>query len=85
MRYYKMVDNGYIPAIGTGDGYTEITEAEYNEIMSVICNKPMPTETTDFRLKSDLTWEEYEVEPPDPYEPTDEDKAEAFDIITGVI
>lgn len=81
MRYYKMVDNGYIPAIGTGDGYTEITEAEYNEIMSVIRNKPMPTETTDFRLKSDLTWEEYEVEPPDPDPEIDE--AEAFDIIIG--
>ena len=81
MRYYKMDDNGYIQAIGTGDGYTEITEIEYNEIMSVIRNKPAPTATTDFRLKADLTWEEYEVEPPDP--DPDIDEAEAFDILMG--
>ena len=59
MRYYKTIDDGYITAIGTGGGGTEITESEYNEIMTVIQNKPPRTETTDYHLKTDLTWEAY--------------------------
>lgn len=39
MRYYKREDNNYILSIGIGEGGTEITETEYNEIMSVIQNK----------------------------------------------
>lgn len=84
MRYYKHISDGYILAIGTGNGGTEITEAEYNEILSVIRNKPKATETTDYRLREDLTWEAYEVEPPEPPEPSAEDKAEAYDILMGV-
>ena len=82
MRYYKLIENGYIMAIGTGGGGVTITEAEYNQIMSVIQQKPPRTETTDFRLKEDLTWEEYEV-PPEP-EDEDVDDGEALGIITGV-
>lgn len=81
MRYYKMVESGYITAIGTGGGGVEITEQEYNAIMAVIQQKPQRTETTDFRLKEDLTWEEYEV-PPEP-EDEDVDDGEALGIITG--
>lgn len=82
MKYYKIIDSGYIPAIGTGDGYTEITEAEYDEIMEVIHAKPARTGTTDYRLKEDLTWEEYEVEPPDP--DPDLDGEDALEILLGV-
>lgn len=64
MRYYKHTSNGYIVSIGTGHGGTEITESEYNTILSVIANKPVATETTDYMLKEDLTWEEYEMETP---------------------
>ena len=72
MRYYKQIDNGYILAIGTGGGGTEITAAEYDEIMSVIQQKPQATATTDYHLKTDLTWESYQVEPPAPdYTPPD--------------
>lgn len=81
MRYYKIIENGYIQAIGTGGGGTEITEAEYSQIMAVIQQKPERNETTDFRLKENLTWEEYER----PMEPeTDEiDAEEALRIILG--
>lgn len=72
MRYYKHTSNGYIVSIGTGNGGEEITESEYNTILSVIANKPVATETTDFMLRDDLTWEEYEVEIP----PEDEGTAE---------
>ena len=85
MRFYKNIESDYITAIGTGGGGVEITETEYNEIMSVIQKKPPRTETTDYHLKEDLTWEEYERPvDPDP-EPSDEDKAEAYDILTGVV
>lgn len=69
MRYLKQTDNGYIIAIGTGAGGTEITEQEYNTIRSVIANKPEEMETTGYMLRDDLTWEAYEIEPipePDP-------------------
>ena len=36
MRYYKQVSDGYILAIGTGPGGTEITEAEYNTLLAEI-------------------------------------------------
>lgn len=85
MRYYKMLDNGYILAIGTGDGYTEITEDEYAEIMAVIQIKPARTSTTDYILREDLTWEAYEVEPEPEPDPDDSDKAEAYDILIGEV
>ena len=80
MRFYKLIDNGYITAIGTGGGGVEITEAEYDQIMGVIQTKPARTETKDYRLKLDLTWEEYD-RPPDPEPELGEE--EAFAILMG--
>ena len=81
MRYYKTVDNGYISAIGTGGGGTEITETEYNEIMTAIQSKPPRTEDTDYHLTEQLEWVAYErIEP----EIDDElDAEEALAILTG--
>ena len=83
MNHYKYVVDGYIIAIGTGARGMgeEITAAEYDEIMTVIHNKPQVTETTDYKLKTDLTWEEYEIEPPEPSE--DIDDSEALEILLG--
>lgn len=61
MRYYKQLKNDYILAIGTGDGGEEITQEEYDHIMSVIRNRPVPETGYDYRLKTDLTWELVEV------------------------
>lgn len=72
MRYYKTIGNGYILSIGTGNGGTEITEQEYAEILAVIRNKPTAREGYDYRLKTDLTWEEYALPPIEPEPPTDE-------------
>ena len=75
MRYYKIVENGYITAIGTGDGGTKITKTEYDAILITILEKPIESETIKYRLKNDLTWESYEVEPgpePEPEPDTDE-------------
>lgn len=84
MVYFKVIQSGYIITIGTSDNdgiSGKITEAEYNEILAVIQNKPQGTETIDYRLKEDLTWEEYEIDPPDP--DPDVDDSEVFDILFG--
>ena len=83
MGYFKDIRNGYVIAVGSGGMGTEITETEYIEILTIIRNKPTRTETTDYRLKADLTWEAYQVEPAPEPEPTDADKAEAYDILIG--
>lgn len=83
MRFYKQVSNNYIIAVGTGSGGTEITESEYTEIRSIIQNRPQ-TDGKGYRLKTDMTWEAYDL-PPEP-EPSDEDElsdAEALNILLG--
>lgn len=83
MKYYKQTSSNHITAIGTGYGGEEITEAEYNKIMSIIQNRPT-AESKGYRLKTDLTWEEYDL-PPEP-EPSDDDEIsndEALEILLG--
>ena len=80
MRHYKEIKNNYIFGIGTGNGNTEITESEYNNIMNVILNKPQETQTIGYHLKTDLTWEQYEKEPEPEPEPFAE---ELLSILTG--
>ena len=84
MRYYKQTENGYITAAATGHGGTEITETEYGEILAAIQNRPAAA-GKGCRLKTDLTWEAYDL-PPEP-EPGDEDEltdSEALNCILGV-
>jgi len=73
MKYYETIDNSYIISIGTGSGGTEITEQEYSKILSVIRNKPTPRDGFGYRLKTDLTWEEYAMPPIEPEPPTEEE------------
>ena len=83
MRHYKQLSDNYITAIGTGPGGTEITETEYNSILSVIQSRPT-LETQGYRLRADLTWEAYDL-PPAP-EPSDDDEIsneEALNILLG--
>lgn len=67
MRFYKIINNGYLVAIGNGSGGVEITETEYNSILGIIHNKPTAPEGYDYRLKDTLEWELYEL-PPMPIE-----------------
>ena len=83
MVYYKQLSDNYILAIGTGPGGTEITETEYNSILSAIQSRPT-SETQGYRLRADLTWEAYDL-PPAP-EPSDDDEIsneEALSILLG--
>lgn len=83
MRYYKQISQGYLLSIGTGPGGTEITETEYNSILSAIQSRPT-SETQGYRLRTDLTWDAYDLLPE--LEPSDEDEIsdeEAFNILIG--
>lgn len=83
MRYYKIADGDYLLAVGTGNGGEEITEAEYNNIVDIIRSSPNAPGGYGYRLKSDLTWELWEL----PVTPDDADPEltaeEALDIILG--
>ena len=82
MRYFKSLSDGYIYAIGTGSGGTEITEAEYNELMAIIQNTPKSA-GKGYKLRTDLTWEEYDL-PPVVVSDDDEISAEeAMNILLG--
>lgn len=64
MRFYKVASGGYILLVGEGENGTETTEEEYNEILSCIKNAPPPIEGKAYRLREDLTWEEYPIDHP---------------------
>lgn len=70
MRYYKLIENGYIVGIGKGAGGVEISQEEYDEILVVIRSKPVAESGHDYWLREDLTWELVEVPEADP---TDEE------------
>ena len=78
--YKKIIQNGYIVAVGSGDFGTDITEDEYNALLEILQNRPQETAEIGYRLKTDLTWESYEKEPqPEPDLTADE----IVDIIFG--
>ena len=84
MGYYKYINNGYIEGIGEATGNGNITEAEYNEILTIIRNQPTPQAGYGLRLKTDLTWEEYELPPEPEPEPTEEEDMQMALEVLGV-
>ena len=82
MRYYKLIENGYLTAIGTGVGGIEITEEEYNSILVHIRSCPEAPKGYGYRLKEDLTWELYELPI---VEETDISSDELMTMIEGVL
>ena len=60
MRYWKHTDGEYIIAIGTGAGNVEIPHDEYVRIMAVMLSRPLSPDK-GYKLKADLTWEEYDL------------------------
>ena len=83
-KYFKNIEDDYIVSISTGCGAEEITQEEYDNILSVIRSRPIPEVGYDYRLRTDLTWEliEVEVVPDDEMEITDN---EFMDMIEGVL
>ena len=62
MRKYKEIENEIIVSIGESlTNGTTISNAEYDSILQTIQNKPSADDGYDYRLKTDLTWERYEL------------------------
>ena len=78
--FYKAIEGEYIVAVGIGENGVEITETEYNLILNVVNSKPPRTDATDYLLRTDLTWEEIEVQPEPEPEPSAD---ELIEIILG--
>lgn len=62
MRKYKDIKNEIIMAVGEGmrNGIT-ISDEEYKKILLIIKNKPTAPDGYDYRLRTDLAWEMYEL------------------------
>ena len=63
MRYYKLIENGYFLGVGIGNGGTEITKEEHDQLLEVIKNHPVGEGNCGYCLKADLTWEKCEMLP----------------------
>lgn len=74
------VKSASIDAIGAWSEIVEITGSEYDELISVFKQKPH-AEGKGYKLKENLTWEEYDL--PVPSEDEDLTTEEALSIITG--
>ena len=59
MKYFAQYENGILTAIGTGLGGTEITEAEYNALLSEIREKAA---LVDKLYSGEITIDEVPVE-----------------------
>lgn len=82
MRYYKQISDNYIIAIGTGYGGEEIIETEYNELMAIIQNAPK-SDGKGYKLRTDLTWEEYDMPPVVVSDDDELSTEEAMNILLG--
>ena len=74
MKYYKIVENNIIVSVGEIDVKEhfdgEITSEEYNNILSIIQNKPEDTDTIIYKLHAD-TLEYVAYDRPEEPIPTD--------------
>lgn len=61
MKYYKVVEDGYITVIGSNIVGDEITEAEYTALLDAIKNAPSAEEGFEYRLTEAGQWELFEV------------------------
>ncbi len=82
--FYKNSNGRYLDYLSKGYGQEEISEAEYNEILSIIRTAPTPPDGYVYSLRADtLEWELVEA-PPDPIDPNEDlDDSAAFGIIFG--
>lgn len=64
MKYFIIISGNYILGLYKSMyGSSEITEEEYNRIYAIIMNAPEAEEGKGYRLRTDLTWEEYDIPP----------------------
>ena len=72
--YYKNIFDGFIASISIGNGQTQISETEYNNLYNMICLYPSPPEGFTYCLRADnLEWELVALLPAEPEPPTAEE------------
>lgn len=81
MKYFENSVDGVIVAVSTGLGREEISRERYEAVIDAIKNPPVPRYGYGHRLKTDLSWEEYPIDLPDPDPEIDD--AEVYDILFG--
>lgn len=76
MFYFMCTENGYVKSYGTAEKtvHIEITEAEYNTIVSAVNSKPIAQDGYAYVLRADtFEWELVELPPMPETEPTTDD------------
>lgn len=74
MKYFKNIEGDYITSVSTGNaGHMELTQAEYENILSIIRNRPTAEDGYTYKLRTDLTWDLAEEPIPEDEEATEED------------
>ena len=82
--YFVNEENGYIISVQEGGGGTrEITAEEYAAVIDAIMNRPEAPEGFAYRLRTDLTWEEYELPAVEADPDPEISDSEALEIILG--
>lgn len=72
--YGKIIENNFLVAIGKGLVGEEITETEYNELLSIIRTAPTaPSGYTYMLNATTLEWELVELPPAPEYAPSEEE------------
>lgn len=73
VKYFKNLDGEYIFSVGEGLGDVEITKEEYENILSIVHDRPTAEIGFVYKLRTDLTWELVEA----PVVEVDEEATEA--------
>lgn len=82
--YSKVISDGYISGVCTSASRfdtNEIDEDTAKQLFGILANRPTPPAGFGYRLKADLTWEQYELPAADP--DPDLTAEEALSIIMG--
>lgn len=86
MRYFKIITDGVVAAIGTGNIGEEISDSEYIKILNLVDNCPDSPSGYQYVLTEDLNWKlcEMQDEPIEGEDMTEtEMKAKGYDILVG--
>ena len=86
MRYFAIKEQGIVLGVGIAQhSGEEITETQYNEILSMLSNRPTAPDGFAYRLTAEVEWELYELPILEEPQLTEtEEKALAYDILMGV-
>lgn len=74
MKYFKNTDHGYIVSVSENYGEEIVTDAEFEELKSMISKAPLSPNGYTYKLRADtLEWELVKLPPVEPEPMTDEE------------